>query len=174
MKKRILLITCLLTIFFGGSALAADKIGFVDVREVMFNSEVGKKATEELNKLYEKKKPQIQESEQEFKKMKEEFDKQRTVLTESAFREKETALEKKFREYQAMMKEANNELQTKQQDLLKNILPEIEKVISVLGEKEKYLAIFDTSAVPIPYYSKTNDLTKRVMEEFNKSNKSKK
>jgi hypothetical protein len=44
-------------------------------------------------------------------------------------------------------------------------------VVNAIGEKEKYTVIFDLSAMPIPYYNKTADLTKRVMDDFNKSYK---
>ena len=34
--------------------------------------------------------------------------------------------------------------------------------------------IIDVSAIPLAYYAKENDLTKRVIEEFNRTYKSKK
>ena len=155
-------------------AVAAEKIGFVDVREIMLNSDAGKKASEDFKRAFEKNKAQIQSKEAELKKLKEELDKQRSVLTEAALKDKESAYQKKFRDYQLMVKDANEELQTRDQELSKAMLPEIMKVISAIGEKEKYAAIFDTGSVPIPYIDKEKDLTKQVIGEFNRTYKPKK
>lgn len=155
-------------------AIAADKIGFVDVREVMLNSTEGKKASEDFKKTFEKNKAQISAKETELKKLKEDLDKQRSILKEAALKEKESAYQKKFRDYQLMVKDANEELQARDQELSKAMLPEIMKVISAIGVKEKYTAILDVGSMPVPFYAKENDLTKRVIEEFNQTYKPKK
>jgi outer membrane protein len=73
-----------------------------------------------------------------------------------------------------MTKDAEEELRAKDQDLSRKILPEVLKIVQAIGEKEKYSMIVDVSAIPLAYYSKENDLTKRVVEEFNKTYKPKK
>lgn len=152
----------------------AEKIGFVDVREIMMNSDSGKKANEELKKLYEKNRLLVQGSEAELQRTKDELEKQRSILTEAALKEKEAAYQQKFRDYQAIVKEANEHLQTKDQEFSKDMIAEIQKLINSIGEKEKFTVIFDLSSVAIPFNNKANDLTKRVMEEFNKTYKPKK
>jgi outer membrane protein len=179
MNRWVLLIAGLLLLSFAGIATAAEKnapekIGFVDVREIMMNSDTGKKANEELKKIYDRNRLLIQGSEAELQKMKDEVERQRTILTEAALKEKEAAYQKKFRDYQTLVKEANDDLQAKDQEFSKSIIPEIQKLVNSIGEKEKFTVIFDLSAMPIPFYNKAGDLTKRVMEEFNKTNKPKK
>jgi outer membrane protein len=178
MKNKVLKIfPLILGLFFLCSAsgvAAADKIGFVDVRGIMINSEAGKKASEEFKKAFEKNKVQIQAKEAELKKLKEDLEKQRSILTETALKERENSYQKKFRDYQLLVKDANEELQNRDQELSKAMLPEIMKVISKIGEKEKYTAIFDVGTIPFPYYAKENDLTKRVIDEFNRTYKPKK
>lgn len=155
-------------------ASADEKIGFVDIREVMVGSDVGKKASEEFKKAFEKNKAQIQAKEAELKKLKEELEKQRSVLKEAALKEKESAYQKKFRDYQLMVKDANEELQSRDQELSKSMLPEIMKVVNAIGEKDKYTVIFDIGSVPIPYIARDKDLTKQVIAEFNRTYKPKK
>lgn len=174
MNRWIIAIAVLMFLSFSGTGTAAEKIGFVDVRDIMLNSDAGKKATEEFKKYVEKNRLLIQGSETELQKMKDEIEKQHTVLTEAALKEKEATFQKKFRDYQTLVKEANDDLQNKDQELSKNMIPEIQKVVIAIGEKEKYTAIFDLSSMAIPFYSKADDLTKRVMEEFNKTYKPKK
>lgn len=174
MKKIAVSIALLAAAALAAPAAAAEKIGFVDVREVMLTSNAGKKAAEDLKKSYEKSKAAIQERETELKKMKDELEKQRPLLKEEAMKEKELAYQKKFRDYQLLVKDSNEELQAKDQELSKKLIPEIIKIIQAMGEKEKYTMIVDTSAIPLAYHAKENDLTKKVIEEFNRTYKPKK
>ncbi len=177
MKKSGLLISMVFVIlsFFlcGTCAIAAEKIGFIDMREIMVKSDVGKKAAEDFGKLYEKDKAMIQQREGEMKKLKEDLEKQRSVLKESAMKEKEAAYQKKFRDYQLLVKDANEELQTRDQELSKKLVPDILKVVNMIGDKEKYTLIIDIGTIPVAYFAKESNLTNRVIEEFNKTYKSK-
>jgi outer membrane protein len=177
MKKSGLLISMvfvILSLFLCGTcAFAAEKIGFIDMREIMLKSDAGKKAAEDFGKLYEKDRAVIQQKEAEMRKLKEELDKQRTVLKENALKEKEAAYQKKFRDYQLMVKDANEELQARDQELSKKLVPEILKVINAIGDKEKYTLIIDLGSTPVAYFAKENNLTQKVIEEFNKTSKSK-
>ena len=176
MKKRFVVsfLAILSLVLAGSTAGANDKTGFVDIREIMLSSAAGKKASDEIKKVYEKNKSLIQESETELKKIKDELEKQRAILTENALREKESAYQKKFRDYQILVKDANDDLQSRDQEISKVLIPEILKVVDEVGQKEKYTMIVDVSAVPIAYHAKENDLTKKVIEEFNKTYKPKK
>jgi len=184
MYRLIIPVAALILLSFTGWAMAAEKmatekttsekIGFVDVREIMINSDSGKKANEELKKLYEKNRLLVQGSETELQRIKDELEKQRSILTEAALKEKEATYQQKFRDYQAIVKEANEHLQTKDQEFSKEMIAEIQKLINSIGEKEKFTVIFDLSSAAITFNNKANDLTKRVMDEFNKTYKPKK
>jgi len=177
MKRYAMFVTGLVIIALaltGSLAAAADKTGFVDIRDIMLSSSAGKKASEDFKKTFEKEKAAIQEKETELKKLKDDLEKQKPLLKEEAMKEKELAYQKKFRDYQILVKDSNEELQAKDQELSKKMIPEILKLVQTIGEKEKYSMIIDISQIPLAYYSKENDLTKRVIEEFNKTYKPKK
>jgi outer membrane protein len=177
MKRYAVFVTGLVIIALaltGSLAAAADKTGFVDIRDVMLSSSAGKKASEDFKKTFEKEKAAIQEKETELKKLKDDLEKQKPLLKEEAMKEKELAYQKKFRDYQILVKDSNEELQAKDQELSKKMIPEILKLVQTIGEKEKYSMIIDISQIPLAYYAKENDLTKRVIDEFNKSYKPKK
>jgi outer membrane protein len=163
--------------FAASPAAAAEKIGFVNVQEIMVTSTIGKKETEDLRKGVEKTRAIIQEKESELKKLKEELEKQRPLLKEEAMKEKELAFQKKVRDLQNLVKDSNEELQAKDQELAKKMIPDILKLVQAIGEKEKFSMIIDIGQqIPLPliYYTKENDLTKRVIDEFNKTYKPKK
>lgn len=176
MKKYGLLISGLFVILAillsGSQVVAAEKTGFVDVREVMMKSDAGKKASDDFKKLYEKDRTKIQEKEAELKKLKDALEKQRAILTEAAMKEKETAYQKIFRDYQLLLKDSNDELQAREQEISKKLIPEILKTVHAIGERDKYTLIIEVGTVI--YYAKGNDLTARVIEELNKTYKQKK
>ncbi|MFH1080918.1 MAG: OmpH family outer membrane protein [Pseudomonadota bacterium] len=164
------LLTCL---FVASQVLAAEKIGFVSIGEVVAKSEAGRKAEEQFKKIVEKDRAAIQEREKELQKLKEELEKQRPLLKEEALTAKEADYQKKFRDYQLLVKDANEELQAKQQDIMKKLVPEIMKIVTEIGEKDKYTMIVDLSIIPIAYHAKENEITPRVIDEFNKVQTSK-
>lgn len=164
------LLACLLV---ASPVLAAEKIGFVSIGEVVAKSEAGKKAEEQFKKLVEKDRAAIQEREKELQKLKDELEKQRPLLREDVLRTREADYQKKFRDYQLLVKDSNEELQTRQQEIMKNLIPEIMKIVTDIGQKEKYTMIVDLSIVPMAYHASENELTQRVIEEFNKAPTSK-
>jgi outer membrane protein len=155
-------------------AQQAVKIGFVNVEEILATSDIGKSAKEDFKKLFEKNKKTIQDKEQELQKLKDDLEKQRPILKEDVFRDKELSYQKKYRDYQDLVKDANEELNTRRQDMANKYVPEIMKIVNTIGEKEKYAMIVDLSTVPLTYYNKEYSITKRVIEEFNKILKQKK
>jgi len=167
-------ILILALVFAASPAAAAEKTGFVNVQEVMVTSTIGKKEAEDLRKGIEKTKATLQEKEAELKKLKEELEKQKPLLKEEALKEKDLVFQKKVRDYQLMVKDSNDEIQAKEQDLQKKMIPEILKLVQAIGEKEKYSMIVDYSLIPLAYHAKENDMTKRVVDEFNKTYKPKK
>lgn len=152
-------------------ASAQGRIAFIDMREVMVSSEAGKRASEEFKRTFDRERELIQAREAELKKMKDDIDRQRTVLSESALRERETTYQRRFRDYQILVRDSNEALQSRDQELTKTLLPEVLKVVTAIGEREKYAMIVDISSVPVAYYAKELDITKRIIDEFNRTHR---
>jgi len=169
MKRNIYLLGGIILLLFVWStnSLAADKIGFINMREIIQNSTEGKKAGENLKKVAEKKQDSISSAEKELMEMKDELDKQGSSLTASARRDKEAAYQKKFRDYQLLVKDAYEELQRNDVELAQKLMPGIMKIVHAIAEKEKYTFVIDTASMPVPYYNKENDFSKKVIEEYN-------
>jgi outer membrane protein len=176
MKKAVILAVAgmLLLVLPAGSAWSAEKIGFVNIQEAMLTSNAGKQLGDEMRKLIAKDKAVIDEKEAELRKLREELEKQRTVLTESALREKDITLQKKYRDYQVMAKDFEEEVRAKEQDIFKKLFPEVLKIVRAIADKEKYSLVLDPYVLQIPYFEPDKDLTKRVIDEFNRTYKAKK
>ncbi|MEN6464574.1 MAG: OmpH family outer membrane protein [Syntrophaceae bacterium] len=172
MKNRTLIILAFfLSILLGLSvpANAEEKIGFVNFQEVITTSNAGKAQADEFKKIMDKDRAALLEKETELKKMKEEIDKQRTTLKEAALKKKEAEFEKKLRDFQVAANDFNNDLRQREQEIFRKMIPEIMKIVKSMGEKGKYTMIVDPLVSQLPYHAADQDLTKKVIEEFNKA-----
>jgi outer membrane protein len=149
-------------------AEAAEKFGFVDLQKIMLTSNAGKDMAADYNMTFEKNKKMIQDSESELKKLQEDIERERPTLPEEVLKERELAFQKKIRDFQILVKDSDEELRAKDQELSYKITPEIRKVIGAIGDREKYTMILDLAVLPIAYRAEANDLTMQVIEEFNK------
>ncbi|MGA9108854.1 MAG: OmpH family outer membrane protein [Smithella sp.] len=174
MKKNVYLMTAMVLLVFvwcAGSLAAdkADKIGFINLRQIMQDSNAGKKATEEFKIFYEKKTQEIKSAENELKTLKNELDKQSEIMTQSARSERESAYQKKLRDYQLLVNDTNEELKRRDQEMTQKIMPEIIKIVRSVAARGKYTLVIDVASMPMPYYDKKSDFTDKVIEEYNKS-----
>jgi outer membrane protein len=169
MKRKNYLMTLIVLLIFAWSASspAADKIGFIDMQEIMYNSIAGKKATDDFQKSYEKKKEGIKSAEAEIKKMRDELDKQGELMTYDSRDKKESAYEKKVRDYHILVQDADDEMQRRDQEMSQKLTMEIIKIVRAIAEKEKYALVIDVANLPVTYYDKENDFSKKVIEEYN-------
>ena len=171
MKKNICLIAGFILIGFvliNTNGYAADsKIGFINLQEIMKNTNAGKKAGEEFKKLYDKKREELAAAESTLKRLKDELDKQGPIMTETARQEKGTTYQRKSRDYQLLIEDSNKEMKGRDEEIGRKLLPPIMKVVRKIAEKEKYTLVIDVASMPLPYYAKENDISKKVIEEVN-------
>lgn len=170
MKKSFYCMAIMIVLIFAWSSvsLAAEKIGIINLQEIMQNSDAGKKAADDFKKFYEKETVEIKSTEKELKKMKDELEKQSSITTKSSQQEKEAAYQKKLRDYQLLVNDTNEELKKRDQEMTQKLMPGIMKIVRSIAEKEKYTLVIDVATMPIPYYDKESDFSKKVIEEFNK------
>jgi outer membrane protein len=173
MKRRIYLIAAAAILVFVWIACcsAADKIGFVNLNEIIQTTDVGKKKVDDFKKYVDKKNEEIKSIEKELTKMKEELEKQSSIMNESSRKEKETAYQKKLRDFQLTANDIKEDIKRRDQDAIQNMMPAIMKIVRNIAEKENYTLVLDVSTMLIPYYAKENDFSKKVIEEYNRENK---
>jgi len=171
MKKYLTLVGLLaivIVLSLSATEAAAQKIGFINMRVILHDSEAGKKAQAEMKKIVEKKKTDITKKEDELKKLKDDLEKQKSVLTAEAYRDKEASYQVKFRDYQRLVQDANEELAKKEQAITAKMIPEVLQIVEQVGKQGKYDAIIDLNNPVIVYHDKEDNLTKKIIEEYNK------
>jgi len=100
--------------------------------------------------------------------MKDALDKQSELMTSDLRNEKESAYEKKVRDYQILVQDAEDEMQKRDQEISQKLTMEIIKIVRAIAKKEKYALVVDVANLPVTYYDKGNDFSKKVIEEYNK------
>ena len=154
------------------SVFAADgtKFGSVDIQKVLLMSEAGKEAKDQLGQKAAKYETEKNAKEAELKKLKGELESQGVVLNESARGAKERDYQQRLKEYQRFLKDAQEDLQAKNDEFTGRIVDDIVRVAQEYGRKNGYTAIFVKSETMI-YLDPTADVTDEVLNAFNASRK---
>lgn len=174
MRKGISFLVVISVILLGAYSAGAGEIGLIDMKKVILQSDAGKAAGLDLKGFIEGKKVQRQELEGQLQKMQADLKKQVSVLPETAYKEKELAYQKEYRDYKRFIEDTNAEMKLKDQELSRKLIPEVLKVAETVGKKGGYVCIMDIGSGGIVYYSKENDITSKVVEEYNRVYKAKK
>lgn len=168
MKKTVFFIIILLLAFSGAQA-AEVKIGYIDMRKIVMESDQGKEAIKTLDSIEKAKNALIMEKVKKIKKLEEELAKQGAILTPETIEKKKTEHENLMADYQKMRQDSETELQKNQAELIQKIVLDVKKLLAGIARKEGYIAILDKAGVI--YMPDESDLTDRVLKIFNEAGK---
>jgi outer membrane protein len=147
-----------------GVALA-QKIGVVDLQRALVETEDGRKAKDQLKKLFEQRQKTLDKQQDDLKAMKENVEKQRDVLAREVWAKKVEDLQKALAELQTTYMEFQRELQAKEAEMLRPIQDRMQRIVKRLGQAEGYSLIVDrTVAYFVP---SSSDLTDVLIQRYN-------
>lgn len=149
-----------------------NKIAYVDLQLALNSVDEGKKAKALIGSDYEKKKKKLMEKQQELQFLKDLISNSDGILSESARAEKEEEYKKKFVEFQKLLAESQQDIQKKEATYTNTILADLRDIVEELGQKGKYLAILEKSAVV--FAPNSIDITQEVITEYNSRKNGKK
>lgn len=146
---------------------AQVRLAVVDMQRAILETEEGRRAKNQLKKLFESRQEQLNDRQEALKRLKADLEKQERVLSRDAlqkrmseYQEQLVSLQKNYMEYQ-------QELAQREAELTKQILVNLQGVVRQIGTAEGYTAIFDQSGI---VWAPTHiDLTDRVIAEFNRA-----
>jgi len=167
MKKIFLLLCMCIILPVSVKAEDALKIATLDVQEVLYTSEAGKKASSDFETLRKSKQSILDKKGEAIDKLKDELDKQASVLSLEAKKNKENELEQMLRDYQRTAQDSQAELKKKEAEVVEAILKGIHAVAEKIGKEEGYTLILERGLVI--YSKKEVDITDKVLKEFNKT-----
>tara|TARA_B100000214_G_scaffold361694_1_gene325363 strand:+ start:3020 stop:3526 length:507 start_codon:yes stop_codon:yes gene_type:complete len=157
--KKILTILILLG---AGQCINAQKFAYVDSKYILNKIPEFKQAQEKIDALSIDWQKEIEEKYDDLKLIKEKYEQDKFLLTESMQQKREDAIEKKENkiiELQNKYFGPQGELYIKKQELIKPIQDKIYDAIQKLASDNKYSIVFDSSSDLIMLY-KSNKLDK--------------
>jgi Skp family chaperone for outer membrane proteins len=144
----------------------ALKIAFVDTTRAAANSSEGKSADQYLKDLRERKREEFRPKDEKIKRMRDEYETQRFVLSKEALQEREIELMKQQRNLERDLEEAQEEFEIEQRKRMQPILKSILKVVDEIARDESYGVVFEKTSPGVLFYSDGLDITDKVIERL--------
>ena len=158
---------------FNAAAWAAPKMGYFDLQTVLDQSRYGKQAREDFQKEKDTIKAEMDEKAKAFKTAKEEFDKKKAVMDESAKNKKTKEIQEMQQQGERFLMEAQAKLNKLSNELMAPIVDKVIEIVKKIGKDDKYDYVIEVGKGGIVYATDKDDLTKKVIEELDKSTLSK-
>jgi outer membrane protein len=168
MKKMLGCAVALLLLVAAPAFAAEMKIGYIDLQKAINLSDAGKAAKDQITAKFKKYQGTIESRQNELKKMNEELEKQKMVLSAEAKTEKERDYQQKIKEYQRFAKDAQEELQQEEAQHTRSILEDLFKVVKEIGTKGNYTLILEKTESSVLYADDAINLTDQVITAYNK------
>lgn len=144
---------------------SSGKVGFVDLNRVLNEVNEGKAARAKLEADGKAKKQKLEMMQNDLKRMKEDLDKQRLILSADAMRAKESEFQQKFVELQKTSMEFEKEFGEKEAAAIKPISDKIQRTIQSIGASDGYTMIVPREMAL--YTPAGSDLTDKVIASYN-------
>ncbi len=157
-----------------GGCQAPLKLGYVDMERAVNDSQAGKDARQKFVAYMNKRRAEIEKKKNALDTMKQILQKQGALLSEDVRIQKEQEYQQKVREYQVYVKNMRDEARTKEMEMSKKIIRQLQKIIFSYANKEHYAMIFEKSRSGLLYAADALDLTNTIIKIYNQEYSKKK
>lgn len=148
-------------------AAAPTKIGVIDVRRLVSNSEAGKKALAELEALRDSKSANLEALSAELEQLQTQLTEGRLSLSQERLNELNRELEDKSTAYRRQVQDAERELQAAQARSLGAIEQEVLPLIQQIGAEQSFAVILSITDGGVVYAPDQVNITDEVVRRYN-------
>lgn len=164
MKKLVLIALSLMA----APAFAEVKIAYIDVQRVIEGTTDGKKAKATFNDEGTKKQKEFAKKEEDIKKIGDDLQKKKGVLSEEALQKKQADLQEEFMKFREAQYKAQTELQKRERELMAPILEKMKKVLDKVAADKQLTLVVDKNQ-GIVWAKADIDITEDVVKEYEKT-----
>lgn len=143
------------------------KLGYVDVQRALNEVEDGRVAKAALKKEFDEKQRVLDQKQEELKVMKEDLDKQSSLLSNDAKQDRLNELQKKMLEMQQLYMNLQKELSSREGEVTKGIFERMNRVLNQIAEEENYSVILERNESSILFARPHMDLTNELIRKYN-------
>ncbi len=158
----------LMSVFLSGIAAAAERpaIGYVDMRQVMLESKIGKQNRAVMERFVEDKKAGVAREEAKLKALQESFQKDQLLLTDAQKKDKQKEFEGKVEAYQKMVAEAKQDINQKDTEFTNKTIAEVKAIIRDIAKELKISLVMEAGEMGLLYADEGMDLTAKVIQKY--------
>jgi outer membrane protein len=167
--KKILIALFIASLSFG--VVGKTLIGKVNIQRVLLEVNEAKKIKAKLEKMAKKKQKTLKKEESKIKKMQSDFKKQSLVMNGKAKAKKERKIQESIMKIQQLATKFQNEMRAEEEKYKKPILEKIRIIIEKVSKKAGVDMTFEVSIAPVIYAKNSKDITKSVINLYNKTHK---
>lgn len=170
MKKGLTAIVAVLILLVATQAVQAQetKFAYIDAQRLILESIPGKDAAAKMEKLQKDKQAQLEKMEANIKRIGEQLAAKTPAMSERAKTDLEDQYQREMRDRERFLKDAQEELRKKEATLIKPIRDDLDKIIDDYGRKNSIDLILDIKSPGIIYASDRIDITKPILDAYNK------
>jgi outer membrane protein len=168
MKRFNLFVTVFFLLFINQVIAGEFKLAVVDLQRALITVESGKKAKSQLEKEFNAKKKELDNEENEIRKMTEEFKKKSMVLSEDAKRKKEAEIQERIAKFRELYGKSQMEIQNRERELTEPLILKLKAVVEEVAAAKNYTLVFEKNENALLYSAQKDDITDEVIKAFNK------
>lgn len=169
--KRWLVLFLLLGLSAPLAAQERIKIGYIDLRKAVEESDAGKRAKEKLQAEAKKAEAEMVKERQQLEQMQGELEKKGRLLKEEELRNLEREFQRRRVGYERRMQEWQLDLRQRNEEMASEIARDLVKVVAEVGKTEQFTLILERSN--ILYSDQGIDITDKVMGLYNRQGSAK-
>lgn len=169
MRKTVLIIGLMVSLFFASSAFSAEvKIGYIDMQKAITETKSGKAAFNKLKKFQEAKQKELDKKKTQIEKEEEELKKKFAIYSDEKKRQASQDFQKKAMEAEQYFRDSQVELSKKEKELLEPVLKGLREAIEKYAEKNGYAMIFEKNGSSLLFATQDTDLTSKIVKAYGK------
>jgi len=169
-KSKILIAGCVilgLMLCMSSYAMAADKVGYVNLQRLVSESKMGKKASQDMQKLRVQKEKIVSAKLKEVTVLRDRINKTGNKMTAAKKAAAIENLQKAYKEYQRLVADTKDDVVRGDRKLVAIILQKADGVLKKVAKRGKYTIIIkDPKAVG--YLDPSVDITDKVIKALNR------
>ena len=162
--KKILLLS--LTFLISISSFSQNKFGYIDSQELLLLMPERKTAEEEVQPFAKSIESQLQAMTAEYQQSVQEYQANETTYTDLVKQDKVTEITGLEQRIQSFQQNAQQALQSKEQELLEPILQKARQAIEDVASEGDYTYIFDKSVGSILYVKESENILDKVKKKL--------
>jgi outer membrane protein len=158
------------------AGIVANRVALIDFQVAILQTEEGKQAKAKIEKEVDSRKKELLSQQQELKKLEDDFEAKRSVLSEDEKASRTRDLQTKFMAFQRSQVTLDQEVRQKEMQETQKIFQKLSSLVNEYAKKHNYDLVFErgAGAVVYPAQDPNSDITNEIVSLYNQRYKVKK